>query len=67
MVVSAHLAEDVGAACAEVALMEGGRILFRGTPGELVALGEAGGGAGDSALERGYTGVLAAARGGTRA
>jgi len=66
VVVSTHLVEDVGAACAQVALMEGGRIVFRGTPGQLMArAGGDGAGAdeaGDSPLERGYSAVLAGAR-----
>jgi ABC-type multidrug transport system ATPase subunit len=61
VVVSTHLVEDVGAACSEVALMDGGRIAFRGTPGELTRLGD-GVGVGDSPLERGYSSVLAGAR-----
>ncbi|SHL28459.1 ABC transporter ATP-binding protein [Actinacidiphila paucisporea] len=61
VVVSTHLVEDVGAACAEVALMHQGRIAFQGTPDELVARG-AGHGTGDAPLERGYSAVLAAAR-----
>ena len=61
VVVSTHLVEDVGAACAEVALMHQGRIAFQGTPEELVARG-AGHGTGDAPLERGYSAVLAAAR-----
>ena len=61
VIVSTHLVEDVGAACSEVALMSGGRIVFRGTPDELSARGETGG-AGDSPLERGYTSILSGAR-----
>jgi ABC-2 type transport system ATP-binding protein len=61
VVVSTHLVEDVGAACAEVALMDSGKIVFQGTPGELTARGE-GHGAGDAPLERGYSAVLAQAR-----
>ena len=61
VVVSTHLVEDVGAACTEVALMEKGRILFRGAPWELTAYGE-GHEVGDSPLEKGYSAVLAAAR-----
>jgi ABC-2 type transport system ATP-binding protein len=61
VVVSTHLVEDVGAACTEVALMDAGRIVFRGTPPELIARGE-GHGVGDAPLERGYTAVLQAAR-----
>jgi ABC-2 type transport system ATP-binding protein len=61
VVVSTHLVEDVGAACSEVGLMAEGRVVFRGTPDELTAQG-AGSEAGDSALERGYSAVLAASR-----
>jgi ABC-type multidrug transport system ATPase subunit len=57
VMVSTHLVEDVGAACSQVALMEQGRIVFHGTPGELVARGE-GHGTGDAPLERGYSAVL---------
>ena len=62
MLVSTHLVEDVGAACSEVALMDTGRIVFHGTPDELIARGEGSGAAGDAPLERGYSAVLAAAR-----
>jgi len=61
VLVSTHLVEDVAAACGEVALMDRGKIIFRGTPAELAARGEAGG-IGDAAMERGYTSVLAKAR-----
>jgi ABC-2 type transport system ATP-binding protein len=61
VIVSTHLVEDVGAACSEVALMDSGHIAFRGTPHELVALGE-GHGIGDAPLERGYSAVLQASR-----
>ncbi len=60
VVVSTHLVEDVGVACSEVALMHGGKIVFRGTPAELSARGE-GHAIGDSPLERGYGAVLAGA------
>jgi len=62
VVVSTHLVEDVGAACAEVALMDAGRIVFHGTPADLIAEGEGRGAAGDAPLERGYSAALAAAR-----
>ena len=62
VIVSTHLVEDVGAACAEVALMEAGRVVFHGTPAELIGRGEGTGAAGDAPLERGYSAVLAAAR-----
>jgi ABC-2 type transport system ATP-binding protein len=61
IVVSTHLVEDVGAACAQVALMDRGEIVFHGTPDELTARG-AEHGTGDAPLERGYSAVLAAAR-----
>jgi ABC-2 type transport system ATP-binding protein len=61
VVVSTHLVEDVGAACSEVALMDAGHLVFRGTPAELVARGE-GHEVGDAPLERGYSAVLQAAR-----
>ncbi len=62
VIVSTHLVEDVGAACGDVGLMDKGKIVFRGTPGELTARGEDGRGTGDAPLERGYTAVLAQAR-----
>jgi ABC-2 type transport system ATP-binding protein len=62
VVVSTHLVEDVGAACTQVALMDGGRIVFHGTPPELTARGEGSTAAGDAPLERGYSSVLAQAR-----
>ena len=61
VVVSTHLVEDVGAACSEVALMDQGHIVFRGTPDELAARGEEHG-LGDAPLERGYSAVLHGAR-----
>jgi ABC-type multidrug transport system ATPase subunit len=61
VVVSTHLVEDVGAACTEVALMNAGKIVFRGTPAQLTARGE-GHGVGDAPLERGYSAVLTEAR-----
>lgn len=61
IIVSTHLVEDVAAACTEVALLNGGRIAFRGTPEELTTLGD-GYEVGDSPLERGYSRALAGAR-----
>ncbi len=61
VVVSTHLVEDVGAACARVALMDRGEIVFHGTPADLTARGE-GHGIGDAPLERGYSAVISAAR-----
>ena len=62
VVVSTHLVEDVGAACTEVALMDRGRIVFHGSPQQLIARGEGTAAAGDAPLERGYSAVLTAAR-----
>jgi ABC-2 type transport system ATP-binding protein len=61
VVVSTHLVEDVGAACSDVALMDTGHIVFRGTPADLVERGQ-GHNVGDAPLERGYSAVLQAAR-----
>ena len=61
VVVSTHLVEDIGAACTEVALMDRGNIVFRGTPDELAARGVEHG-LGDAPLERGYSAVLQARR-----
>ncbi|MFR0359380.1 ABC transporter ATP-binding protein [Streptomyces sediminimaris] len=61
VVVSTHLVEDVAAACAEVALMDQGRIVFQGTPAGLAARGDEQD-TGDTPIERGYSAVLAQAR-----
>jgi len=61
VVVSTHLVEDVAAACDQVAVMDRGSIVYRGTPADL-AEGAGQQGEGDGPLERGYTGVLRAAR-----
>jgi ABC-2 type transport system ATP-binding protein len=61
VVVSTHLVEDVGTACSEVALMDAGHVVFRGTPAQLASHGE-GHDVGDAPLERGYSAVLQAAR-----
>jgi ABC-type multidrug transport system ATPase subunit len=65
VIVSTHLVEDVGAACSQVALMDQGKLVFHGTPGELTARAEGTAAAGDAPLERGYSAVLAAARSAT--
>jgi ABC-2 type transport system ATP-binding protein len=62
VVVSTHLVEDVGAACADVAVMSAGRLVFRDRPDALAALGDTDGAVGDAPLERGYTTVLARSR-----
>ncbi|SDO62632.1 ABC transporter ATP-binding protein [Lentzea jiangxiensis] len=58
VVVSTHLVEDVAAACTDVLLMDRGKLVFRGTPAQLVAEG-ADHHPGDSPIERGYSAVLA--------
>ena len=65
VVVSTHLVEDVGAACSEVAVLDAGHVVFRGTPAELVSRGT-GDDVGDAPLERGYSAVLQAARSANR-
>jgi ABC-2 type transport system ATP-binding protein len=62
VIVSTHLVEDVGVACGEVALMDAGKIVFHGTPGELTARADGTTASGDAPLERGYSAVLAQAR-----
>jgi ABC-2 type transport system ATP-binding protein len=61
VLVSTHLVEDVGTACHRVALLNAGRVVFTGTPEQLSARATDNA-SGDSALERGYTSVLMAAR-----
>ena len=59
VVVATHLVEDVAAACDDAVLLDEGRLVFRGTIGDLEAAG--GGAPGDtsaSAVERGYTALL---------
>jgi ABC-2 type transport system ATP-binding protein len=62
VLVSTHLVEDVAAACTDVVLLDQGRLVWQGTPGQLSARGDAGH-VGDSAIERGYSAVLRAHRG----
>lgn len=66
VIVSTHLVEDVAAACDDVALMEGGRIVFSGSPVDLSELGTSFEGDldGQSAIERGYGAALTSARDG---
>jgi hypothetical protein len=52
----------VDGVCGEVAPVDAGKIVFRGTPDELTARGVGTGAAGDAPLGRGYGAVLAAAR-----
>lgn len=61
--VSTHLVEDVATACNHVVVMGDGRIVYRGTPDELMAIGnERSDAAGDSAMERGYSAALTSGR-----
>jgi ABC-2 type transport system ATP-binding protein len=57
VVVATHLVEDVAAACIDVCLMADGKLLFSGTPDELVTLGTEAE-PGDSPVERGYSAIL---------
>jgi ABC-type multidrug transport system ATPase subunit len=57
VLVSTHLVEDVAAACTDVLLMNEGRLLFQGTPDDLIARGGQDD-AGDSPAERGYSALL---------
>ncbi|MCE6999436.1 ABC transporter ATP-binding protein [Saccharothrix sp. S26] len=60
VVVSTHLVEDVAAACTDVVLVSGGKLVFQGTPAELAAAGGPGD-VGDSPIERGYSALLGGA------
>ncbi|MEV0698684.1 ABC transporter ATP-binding protein [Saccharopolyspora sp. NPDC050389] len=62
VLVSTHLVEDVAAVCADVTLVDHGRLVFRGTRAELVGAGDENH-PGDSPAERGYSALLAAHRG----
>ncbi len=61
VLVSTHLVEDVATACTTVHLMDTGRVVYAGTPQELIEMDADG--AGDTPIERGYTTVLRRARG----
>jgi ABC-2 type transport system ATP-binding protein len=59
VVVSTHLVEDVAAACEDTVLLDRGRLVFRGTIGELEAAADgAADEVGASTVERGYTALL---------
>jgi len=60
VLVSTHLVEDVASACTGVALVDGGRVVFTGTPADLALAGTQGGA--DTPSERGYLALLRAAR-----
>jgi ABC-type multidrug transport system ATPase subunit len=57
VLVSTHLVEDVVVACTDVVLINEGRLVYQGTPDDLVTRGGQGD-AGDSAAERGYSALL---------
>ena len=57
VLVSTHLVEDVAAACTDVVLINEGRLVYQGTPDDLVTQGGPGD-AGDSPAERGYSALL---------
>ncbi|SNY24014.1 ABC transporter ATP-binding protein [Paractinoplanes atraurantiacus] len=57
VLVSTHLVEDVVAACSDVVLVNEGRLVYQGTPDDLIAQGGAGD-PGDSPAERGYSALL---------
>lgn len=61
VIVATHLVEDVATACTDVAVMYGGRIVFRGTPDKLAQTGSSDA-LGDTLIERGYTTLLEKAR-----
>jgi len=65
VLVSTHLVEDVVAACTDVVMVSEGRLLFQGTPGQLVAQGSDAD-PGDSPAERGYSALLRRHRAVTR-
>jgi ABC-2 type transport system ATP-binding protein len=58
VVISTHLVEDVAAVCDEVAVMDCGRIIFRGDTDDLIRATQPDT-PGDSPIERGYMSVLA--------
>ncbi|WP_424186286.1 ABC transporter ATP-binding protein [Actinokineospora sp. G85] len=58
VIVSTHLIEDVAAACHRVVLLSSGKAVFQGTPQDLVDAG-ADSDLGDTAIERGYSALLA--------
>jgi ABC-2 type transport system ATP-binding protein len=65
VLVSTHLVEDVAAACGTVVLMDEGRLVFQGTPADVVARGGQQD-VGDNPIERGYTALLTQHRAGVR-
>ncbi|WBB77685.1 ATP-binding cassette domain-containing protein [Micromonospora sp. WMMD882] len=57
VLVSTHLVEDVAAACADVVVVNEGRLVWQGATEALAAQGDQGH-AGDSPAERGYSAIL---------
>jgi len=64
VLVSTHLVEDVVAACTDVVMINEGRLVYQGTPDDLITQGGQGD-AGDSPAERGYSALLRRHRAGT--
>jgi ABC-type multidrug transport system ATPase subunit len=58
VLVSTHLVEDVAAACSQVVVMADGHLVAHTTPDDLIAAGTPDA-PGDSAIERGYSALLA--------
>jgi ABC-2 type transport system ATP-binding protein len=65
VLVATHLVEDVAAACTDVLLVDEGRLVFQGVPGDLAAAA-GDDGSGDSPTERGYSEIMRRHREGTR-
>ena len=65
VLISTHIVEDIASVCDDVLLFRDGRVMLRGTPGDLERLGTNAGepGSATSALERGYTVGLRGAQG----
>lgn len=59
VILSTHLVEDVAAACTDIAILDQGAVIFRGTPSDLSSIGRGQGAEGDTPLERGYSAVIA--------
>ncbi|WP_103355575.1 ABC transporter ATP-binding protein [Amycolatopsis sp. CA-128772] len=57
VLISTHLVEDVATACLDVVLFAEGKLVFKGTPGELAEAGRPDD-VGDSPIERGYSALL---------
>ncbi len=58
ILLSTHLTEDVSAVCAEVLVIDRGRLCYRGSPPDLALLDDSSRSELDTPLERGYAAVL---------